>query len=90
MGIAPFLISSSVILACAQRLMRLDDIADIAKSARLSAVAINRDGPARKRLLDKRRDDHSVLSGLPRADRIEETNHRDWKFLFSPIRQAFW
>src|SRR5438067_9586055 len=66
---------------------RADYIADVTETARLFAIAVNSDGPTRKRLLHEAGDHHAVLSRLPWADGIEETHDRRRQFLLAPVSE---
>ena len=57
------------------------------ETARLRAVAIDRDRLAAQRLADKTRHDHPVLPRLPRADRVEEAADRHRKLRLHPVGQ---
>ena len=52
-----------------------DDVAHVGETARLAAIAMNGDRPAGEGLLDERGNDHAVLPGLARADRVKQSNN---------------
>src|SRR6185436_15923936 len=64
---------------------RADDVADVTKTAALFSIAINGDWPAGKRLLHKRRDHHSVLTGLSWSNCVEEPHDDCRELLLAPV-----
>ena len=68
---------------------RAHHVADVGEAAQLPAVTVHRQRLAAQGLPHERRDDHAVLAGLARADRIEEPDdhHRQAAFLVVGQRQ---
>ncbi len=65
-----------------------DSVADIAKTARLLAIAVDADGFAVQGGFDKVGQHHAITAGLTRADGIEKADDDDGQLLFLPIRQS--
>ena len=63
-----------VVIAHHQPVDAFDQIGDVAKAARLRALAENRDGLVRERLADERRHDAAVVQPHPRAVGVEDAD----------------
>src|SRR5687768_7045847 len=64
---------------------RADNVADVAETSALVAVAIHRYRSPGERLFDERRDHHSVLPCLARPDGIEQTHDYRRQFFLAPV-----
>src|SRR6266513_439953 len=62
-----------------------DGVAHIAEAARLLSGAVDADGGVVQGRLDEIGEHHSVASGLPGTNGIEQTGHDDGQLLFLPV-----
>src|SRR5258708_1807566 len=65
-----------------------DGVADIAEASRLLSGAVDADGGVVQGGLDEIGEDHSVPSGLPGTNGIEQANHDDGQLFFLPVGKS--
>src|SRR5215469_15815077 len=70
---------------------RANNVSDPAKTPALRTIPKHRDGPTRQRLVNECGHHHSVVTSLPRADGVEQSNDDGRQHFFSPVgeRQKF-
>src|SRR5712692_1461139 len=65
-----------------------DGVADIAEAARLLSAAVDADGGVVQGGLDEIGEHHSVATGLPGTDGVEQASHDDGQLLLLPVGKS--